>query len=160
MSCHRLGTNAGHRFICRNTRFGATGRQLLKCQWRLLSSCGKLKLVREEMEKEGTKGRRRPWGCYLFCGSRCQWKISVRSTSAVRTFGAGTVTNISDKCFSTDSSRWVICLRQANTHPVLPIFLKYLPLPSLILPELHSRVRGSLVCAICYPCNIYTSKSE
>jgi len=47
--------------------------------------------MREEVEKEEAKGRSRPWGCYLFCGSRRQWKISVRSTSAVRTFGAGTL---------------------------------------------------------------------
>jgi hypothetical protein len=62
--------------ICRNTSLGATAGQILKCQWRLLSSSGKLKLVEEEEEKEEAKGRSRPRGCYLFCGSICQWNIS------------------------------------------------------------------------------------
>jgi len=35
--------------------------------------------------------------------------------------------NASDKCFSTDSICWVIYTRQANTHPILVVSLKYLP---------------------------------
>jgi len=35
VSCHRLATNAGHRFICRNTSLGATGGQL----WSVNGDC-------------------------------------------------------------------------------------------------------------------------
>ena len=44
--------------------------------------------------------------------------------------------NLRDKWFCTDCSRWSIHPSQANTHPTLPAFSKYLP--CLCLPELHS----------------------
>jgi hypothetical protein len=126
VSCHRLATNAGHRFTFRNTSLGATVGQILvlvlKCQWRLLSSSGRLKLVRRGSGERRSKREEQPWGCYLFCGSRCQWKISVRIISAVRTFGAGTITNVSDKCFCTDSSRWVITFARRILTPCCPHF--------------------------------------
>ena len=68
-------------------------------------------------------------------------KISVRSTSAVRTFGVGTFTNISDKCLCTDSSCWVTCLRQTNTHTMLHTFLNTLRTTGL-LNCLNARSRG------------------
>lgn len=44
--------------------------------------------------------------------------------------------DVSYKCFSTDSSCWVIYPRQANINPTLPAFRKYLQ--SLNSPELHT----------------------
>ena len=44
---------------------------------------------------------------------------------------------VCDECICVDSS-WVVHLRQANSHLVLPAFLKYLP--SLYLPEMHNTI--------------------
>ena len=58
--------------------------------------------------------------CFIILdvSEKCQSQIH-------RTFAASTLT-LNDKYFCTDSSRQLIYPLQANTHPMLSVFLKYL----------------------------------
>jgi len=81
-----------------------------------LQTCKVQLYMRGEEVAKGTKGTRRVWDWYLFYGTGCQSKRHIgryNIRSRHRHY------NVSDICFCTDSSRWVIYPRQANIYPTL-----------------------------------------